>query len=110
LSGVLKQSEAKRILQKGNKLKQAKALAENIDALFVVLPFVHPEIIFVFHDISKNGAAEENHVLTTRRIFDADFEFGEGGGVALENVFKIEFTDFLLEATRKTRIHRSTTR
>lgn len=35
----------------------------------------YPELFAVLHDISKDGTTEEYHVLASRRIFNAYFEF-----------------------------------
>lgn len=44
---------------------------------FVPLIARDPELLLRLHDVGEHGAAEEDHVLPARGIFDADFEFLE---------------------------------
>lgn len=43
--------------------------------LFLIIRFRNPKVSFILHDIGENSTAQEDHVLTTRRIFNTDLEF-----------------------------------
>ena len=60
-------------------------LFQNLEPLLLILLPRHPEVVSVLHDVGKYGTTKEYHVLTTRGIFNTDFEFlscvkGVGGG------------------------------
>lgn len=44
------------------------------ETLLLVLCLGYPELFSVLHDIGQDGTTEEDHVLSTRGIFDSDFE------------------------------------
>jgi hypothetical protein len=87
-----------------------EALLENVDALFFVFTHVHPEVVFVLHDFGKHSTTKEHHVLTSWGIFNAELELVGSGLVSLENLLEVQFSDVLLETTRKARVHAATTR
>lgn len=45
------------------------------ESLLLVFCPRHPEIVLVLHDLGKDRSSEEDHVLSTWRILNADFEF-----------------------------------
>ncbi len=49
-------------------------LVQRPDALLIPFRLRDPELLLVHHDIRQYSAAEEDHVLSPRRIFDTDFE------------------------------------
>lgn len=44
------------------------------ETLLLVLCFGHPELFSVLHDVGQDGSTEEDHVFSTRGVFDSDFE------------------------------------
>lgn len=56
------------------RLVSSTKLIKRPNALFVPFSLCDPERLFVFHDIGQNGTAEEDHVFSTGRVFDSDFE------------------------------------
>lgn len=42
--------------------------------LLVLVPR-HPEVVFVLHDVSQHGTAQEHHVFTPRGVLYPDLEF-----------------------------------
>lgn len=56
-------------------LKSKSQLFQHIQSFLLVLKLRHPKIVAVFADICQNGAADEHHVLSAGRVFDADFKF-----------------------------------
>lgn len=44
------------------------------NALLIPLLLCHPERLLVLHNVGQDGTAEEDHVFSARRIFDADLE------------------------------------
>jgi hypothetical protein len=49
-------------------------LVESPNTLFFPLGPCDPECLLVFHDIGQDGSSKEDHVFSTRGIFDSDFE------------------------------------
>ena len=49
-------------------------LKHSYTLLLVLLPG-EPEVVLVLHDVCKHSPSQENHVLTSRRVLDADLKF-----------------------------------
>ena len=49
-------------------------LVEGTDTLLLPLLLCDPEAVLVLHNIRQHRASQEHHVLTTRRILNADLE------------------------------------
>ena len=50
-------------------------LFKDLQTLLLVLLTRHPEVVPILHDVGKNSSSKEHHVLTTRGIFNSNFEF-----------------------------------
>lgn len=50
-------------------------LLQRLGTLLEPLLSRYPKFVSVLHDICEDGAAEEDQVFSTRRVFDADFKF-----------------------------------
>lgn len=53
---------------------------QHTNTLFLVFLPGHPKVVFVFHDVRKNSASQEYHVLSAGWVFNADLEFLRGRG------------------------------
>lgn len=63
------------ILQRRSPLiAPAELLQRPDETLLFILCLGHPELFPVLHDIGQDGTTEEDHVFSTRGIFDSDFE------------------------------------
>ena len=60
----------------GCKLRSAHLL-QYIQTFLFILLFGHPKFVSIFPYFRQNGASNENHVLSGRRVFNSDFEFLE---------------------------------
>jgi hypothetical protein len=47
--------------------------------LLFVFRFSYPELFTVLHDVGQDGTPEEDHVFSSWRIFDSDFEILQKG-------------------------------
>ncbi|KAI3478475.1 hypothetical protein L1887_59529 [Cichorium endivia] len=74
-------------------------------ALFVPLCTRDPEALSVLHNVGEHGAAEEDHVLSARRIFDPDLEVLEARAVVVEDAGEVELLHLLFQTAGQTRVH-----
>ena len=77
----------RKMLSTGTTLSRSYSdLLQHAHALLLVLTAQHPKlIVLVFHDVGEHGAAQEHHVLPTRRVLDFNLEFLEEKNIALRN-------------------------
>ncbi len=58
-----------------SRLLDAEFFHAVLEAFFFVFLAGNPKVeVAIAHKVSENGATEENHVLSSRRRFDPDFE------------------------------------
>lgn len=50
-------------------------LVERTDALLEPLLARDPKLLARLHDVRKHGATKENHMFSSRRVFNTDLEF-----------------------------------
>jgi len=83
-----------------------ETLVEAFHTFLVVFLLGDPEFLLVAHDVGQIGTTQEDHVLSSGRIFDSELEFAalvssfEQFGFSFQNTFDVEFLEVLFEARR----------
>ncbi len=67
-----------RLPSKHSLITPPQLLQRSNQSQFLVLLLGNPEFLSRFHDISQDSTTQEDHVFSTRWIFDSDFEILRG--------------------------------
>lgn len=86
-----------------------KLLVQTCQKHTLVFIVGHPKIVLVLHNIGKHSTTKEDHVLTSGRIFNLQFEFLQTFLVTLQYILQIQVANFLFQSTRQARVHGRTT-